>query len=287
MAAHVMKSPIFIAGLPRTGTTWIANVLSAAPGTAYYHEPFNFKNVPESAPFSLRYVSASDDDPAFAEYCRKCFSGRQRHPKVIDAQPWWRCWLPVPTGRVMVKDVHSVLALDWIRQHIAPRTVLVLRHPCAMANSWVRNNWKNEGMYAALLEQPALLDGVLKPFESHLRSAQGDYFSRLGAYWGACYHVALEQQKHHQDWVVIRHEDLLENPGDRFHELAAGLDLPWIGRMQKRLERSNSAGSDEPFAIKRLLEEEKVKWRKQLEPEQIRAIQAAASPFGISAYALD
>ena len=85
-----MKTPVFIAGLPRTRTTWIASVLGATAGTTYFHEPFNYRNVEESAPFAMRYLRAGDTAPEFATYCERCFSGRQRHHSVTSRQPKWR-----------------------------------------------------------------------------------------------------------------------------------------------------------------------------------------------------
>ena len=64
------KTPILVAGLPRTGTTWIASVLGATAGTTYFHEPFNYRNVKESAPFTMRYLRSDDDDPKFAAYAK-------------------------------------------------------------------------------------------------------------------------------------------------------------------------------------------------------------------------
>lgn len=281
-----MKPPIFIAGLPRSGTTWIANVLRSAPGVAYYHEPFNFANVPESVPFSLRYIRASDNDPAFEAYCRRCFAGNQRHKAVISGQRWWRRFLLFPTGRVMIKDVHSLLALDWIQHHIGPQTVLMLRHPFAVTQSWVRHGWNNEGMYARLLEQREAFEDFLPPFEQHLRAMQDEYFSRLGAYWGACCYIALEYQKRHPGWIVIRHEDFLDDPATQFRSLCEKLGLEFDRNVQEKLRRSNASGSDEPFVVRRRLEDEKKKLRR-LTSEQMQLVAAAVAPFGITAYSLD
>lgn len=39
----VGQPKIFIVGLPRTGTTWIASILNTARGIKYVNEPFNYK----------------------------------------------------------------------------------------------------------------------------------------------------------------------------------------------------------------------------------------------------
>ncbi len=281
-----MKPPIYVAGLPRTGTTWIASVLGATPGTAYFHEPFNYQKVAEAAPYSLRYVRAEDEDPAFAAYCRRCFAGRQRHRFVTSHQPAWRRILPISLGRVLIKDVHSLLALEWFHHHFAPRIVVVLRHPLAVADSWFRvAKGKNQLAYSRLLGQSTLLEDHLQPFAAHLRAVD-NFWSRMGAYWAACYHVVLQQQRRHPDWVVVRHEDLLEDPVARFRELGECLGLRWTARAERRLRDSNAGDSHQPFVPRRTLAQEKEKWREHLTAEQAAAVIRAAKPFGVAAYPL-
>src|SRR5689334_19773089 len=174
-----MKRPIFVAGLPRTGTTWISTVLAATTGTTYFHEPFNYLNVKESAPFLMRYLRAGDQDSEFSAYCQRCFAGRQRSRAVIRYQPKWRRHLPFFFGRILIKDVHTFLSLDWIDRHIGAQIVVVLRHPMAAADSWFRmTEGRNEQILDRLFNQPALLDDYLRPFESHLRSAN-DFWERF------------------------------------------------------------------------------------------------------------
>jgi hypothetical protein len=281
-----MKEPVFVVGLPRTGTTWIASVLAATAGTAYFHEPFNYRNVPESAPFAMRYLRTGDPAPEFAAYCQRCFSGHQRHRAVISRQSKWRRRLPFSFGRILVKDVHSLFALDWIDRQFGPRIVMVLRHPMAFADSWQRMAGDNsEAAIDRLLSQPALLDDYLRPFESHLRS-MNDFWSRIGAYWGACYYVVLQQQRNHPKWVVVRHEDFFEDTTVRFRELCARVDLEWTARTEQYLLNSNASDSGELYVPQRILSNEKDKWRKALSAEQVEAVTRGAAPFNIPAYPL-
>jgi Sulfotransferase family len=281
-----VNEPIFVAGLPRTGTTWIASVLAATKGTTYFHEPFNYRNVEESAPFAMRYLRAGDPAPEFDAYCQRCFSGRQRHRSVICRQPRWRRRLPFSVGRVLIKDVHSLFALDWIDRQFAPRIVVVLRHPMAFADSWFRMaGGKSDEIIDRFLTQPALLEDYLRPFESHIRSMD-DFWSRIGAYWAACYYVVLQQQQTHPEWIILRHEDFFEDTAARFRDLCTRLDLPWTTRTEQYLRKSNATDSGELYVPQRILSKEKEKWRKALTDEQVEAVTRGAAPFNISAYPL-
>jgi hypothetical protein len=283
-----IKTPILVAGLPRTGTTWIGTVLGATGGTTYFHEPFNYRNVEESAPFTMRYLRRADDDPKFAAYCEKCFSGHQRHRAVTLYQSAWRRRLPLPAGRVLIKDVHTFLALDWIDRHIGPRIVVVLRHPFAVADSWfrmVKGKGDDLGIMDRLLTQPALLDDYLRPFERHLRAAN-DFWSFIGAYWAACTHVVLQQQRQHPEWIVVRHEDFFDDPEARFRDLCKRLDLSWTAESERRLRDSNAADSGKFYVPGRVIADERDKWRRHLTKEQVDTVRRAVEPFDLPTYSL-
>ncbi len=197
---NAQKSPIYIVGVPRSGTTWLVSILNTAPGIKYFNEPFNIEHIPEARPHIRKYLRANDNDPEFAEFCQNAFTGKTNNGFVKHklAQPYKKLpWLP---GRVMVKDVHSNLALEWIDQHIVPVTVIVMRHPCAFALSWSRlynhidrNINRN---IEPLMSQPPLMEDYLKPFEYLFKEAQS-LWEKLGMFWGASYYVMLSQQKKH------------------------------------------------------------------------------------------
>ena len=175
------------------------------------------------------------------------------------------------------------MALDFIDRQFGPRIVVVLRHPMAFADSWFRMRGDKSDPFDRLFTQPALFEDCLQPFESHIRSMD-DFWSRIGAYWAACYYVVLQQQRKHPEWIVVRHEDFLENTTTRFRELCARLDLRWTDRTEEYLLKSNSNDSGELYVPQRLLSNEKEKWRKALTPAQATAVARGAAPFNIAAY---
>ncbi len=79
MSAGV-EQPILIAGLPRSGTTWVAEALSRAPGTRYIHEPDNEKFMPAAWLLKSRlhrypYLSPADRDESFERLWAAAFAG--------------------------------------------------------------------------------------------------------------------------------------------------------------------------------------------------------------------
>jgi len=277
------KRPIYIVGLPRTGTTWIASILNTAEGIKYFHEPFNHINVPGAAMHSLKYLRANDDDHAFAWFCRDAFAGRTDGPYVRSKLAWRYRRFPWWPGRVMVKDVHSFGALEWIHRRISPVTVIVIRHPCAVTASWLRLNYRTEWI-ERFLDQPNLTDDYLKPFEDLLRKAQGDC-EKIGTVWGATYYVMLQQKRMYPDWIVVQHEVLCRDPVGEFRELFRMLDLRWTQKTDELITISTTRHGDKPYDLERISSQEPDKWKKELDPQQIQQVRQFVEPFGVKYYA--
>jgi len=281
------QPPIYVVGMPRSGTTWIASILATARGIKYFHEPFNPDNVPPSSPYWLKYVTRDSTDEDFSHYCRRAFQGQIAHPAVthtlaLEYQklPWW-------PGRILVKDVHSYLALDWIDACICPITVTVIRSPYAIASSWFRlygdcNEILGETL-VWLLKQERLYKDYLQPFESVLREAK-DFWQRIGALWGASYYAISQQQEKHPHWIGIKHETLCLDPVSQYHQLFACLKLVWTAETENKLIASTTKDSGKPYIPERVSQQEPDKWRSQLESTQVERIREFVRPFGFQGY---
>lgn len=281
------KPPIYLVGLPRSGTTWIGEVVNTSPGVKYFFEPFNFRFIPEAIPHRQKYVHSTDQDEDFARYCRDAFAGKINHQHYKFHLNWIYKKIPWFPGRVTIKDVNSLLALEWIDYHINPKIVMIMRHPCAVASSWFRL-WGGpqkelETLLEQLLKQPKLMRDYLQPFEELMRKAQG-FWQQVGVFWGAMYYVALEQQKKHPHWLVVQHEQFCQQPIQAYRQLFEKLDLPWSARTNDFLSISTQKNSKNPFIPQRIPSQEAEKWKQELESWQIAEIRKFALPFGISYY---
>ena len=280
------QPPIFIAGMPRSGTTWMVYILATAAGIKYFHEPFNPYLFSKAEKYSGKYLRINDEDKEFTAYCRKVLNSywpdrmmiKDVHYLIDKKVPWW-------PGRLMIKDVHSLMALEWIDRQITPVIVIALRHPCGLASSWFKASWKPGGEIKKLLNQSKLIEDYLQPFESLLREAQGDFCKGMGALWGAYYYVALEQKrKNYPNWIVVKHEDLCQEPVDQYRQLFKQLNLHWNTVTDYILDASTNGDSGKRYLPGRKSSQEPDKWKKILEPQQIKLIRDFAEPFGIPYY---
>ena len=276
------KAPIYIVGLPRSGTTWVASIINTAHSIKYFHEPFNCKNVPGASKFCMKYLY-SDADQEFVRRSHDAFSGRMSEVSVREMlsptykkRPWW-------PGRVVIKDVCSCLAVETVYRSVAPVTMIVIRHPCAVAASWYKLQYDIDHHLEIMLNQTQLCSGILNPYQSTLRTAQG-FWQKMGALWGAVYYVLFHQQKAHPDWLIVKHEDFCLNPVEKFQNLFQKLDLKWTRTTNALVQVSTQIESIEPYLVHRVSAQEPDKWKKLLNNKQIEQVINFVKPFKISLY---
>ncbi len=279
----VFQRPIYVVGLPRSGTTWVASVLNTAKGIKYFHEPFNYKTVPNAASHFMEYLRATNDNPKFARHWHDALSGRTKGHHVNKRLLWpykrFRWW----PGRVVIKDINTCMALAWTYQHIRPHIIIVMRHPCGVASSWFRMNWTEIRGIQRLLNQSRLMEDYLNPFEYLLKGAQ-DFWQKIGAYWGAVYYVMLQQQQKQPHWIVIQHEKLCRDSIGQYRKLFSELNLSWTAETDNMLNTSTKRHSNLPYVPERISSQEPDKWKAEMNHWQIEYVREFVKPFRIDAY---
>ena len=72
----IHRNPIFMSGVPRTGTSWAGQVFAIARGIRYVREPMIQSKPPRWEEMSFRYVRSTDDDPLVEEVWSDAISVR-------------------------------------------------------------------------------------------------------------------------------------------------------------------------------------------------------------------
>ena len=266
---------IFVISLPRSGSTWVSRALAAALRTHVINEPFNWRKHPDREKYHMRYLTAGMPDDGLGMLLPRIL----HHPlSLATALVGRRCQV--------VKDVHACLAVEQIWERVRPKFIFLIRHPCAVAQSWARLQYEVDFRLVRLISQDKLLEEHLAPFVSQLTRRE-DYYYQVGAFWGASYYVMNRISARHPDWVWATHEELCNHSEERFTGLAGRLGYP-PGRLGRWLLRRYIQQNDRPrrpgeriYSVKRQSTEEPGKWKTQLTEEQIRAVLDGAGPFGL------
>ena len=84
-------------------------------------------------------------------------------------------------------------------------------------------------------QDPLLEDYFSDELEWVTRDWSGDRVLGAAAFWRAIYKVLLSQASKFEDWHVITHEQLCQDPIGVFKGLYTGLDLPWSETIENKI----------------------------------------------------
>jgi len=248
-----VRRPILLTGMPRSGTTWVARILTASGEVGHINEPFNLAVSPGTlrvpADHWYAYVTAQNEDrylPALTrvlefEYplvreLRRCRS----RTDVLHTLKWWRDFVRSRGRRPLVKEPHAVFSAGWFAERLGSDVVVMVREPLAVVSSWKRLEWSFD--FTNLLEQPALMRDWLGPFEAEMTAAlspASDLVDRVALLWRLIYSVVADER--FPGVRLVRHEDLSRDPVRGYAELYEALGLTFTDTVAKAVEASSSS----------------------------------------------
>ena len=269
------RRTVFLCGAPRSGTTWLAEVINRSHVYRYLYEPFNCDQVPLCSHFSERqYLRPHDDDPQYFEAARAIFTGRARDAWIDQYNR------PAIVRRRLVKDVRSMLMLKWIREHFPEmKIIFIMRHPCAVAVSRTKLGWRSIWR-ETFFKQPDLMADYLGQFADDIAAAQG-VFERHIVDWCVENFVPLDQLNK-RDVFLTFYENLLADPEIELQRLFQFLELPFDAAMLKQLTKpsmtSRTKGDNSVTLGANVIEG----WRKHVTDDELSCAQHWTEMFRLN-----
>jgi hypothetical protein len=202
---------LFIAGMGRSGTTWVAHIVNYDQSYRDIFEPFLPAEVPAAQTFGYHeYRRSGDNDSEKEEAARRILSGRVGCPWTdkFNRRRFAR--------RRIVKDIRCNLMLGWLRR-VCPGMpiVLVVRHPLGVIRSWSKLGWGTAVGGGTdvdhILPQERLLDDFPKIEELSKAIDRSNAFESTAFLWCVLHMVPLAQLQDSRA-LVVRYEDLLSDP---------------------------------------------------------------------------
>jgi hypothetical protein len=215
---HDQENAVFLAGVGRSGTTWISDIINYKNEYRYIFEPFHPYRVRLVRDFQyIQYLRPGNHEPRYLEPAKAVLSGRVRDR-----------WTDVANKKIfarkrLIKDIRANLLLKWIHSNFpAIPIILLFRHPCAVANSWMKLGWGQEDLGSrtdieVCLSQEELMQDYLEPFREDLEHAQSD-FEKHVFIWCMQYYVPLKQFKRGEIHLCF-YENFCKNPYEEIQSL--------------------------------------------------------------------
>lgn len=223
---------IIVAGVARSGTTWLAEMLRSQAPLRIMFEPFNSRHVAAFKDFPFHtYRRPECEDRHLESFTRTVLSGRIKDPNWIDRQV--DCLRP--RGRV-IKDVRICLFLRWIH-HRFPRVplVFIVRHPCAVVASHLKLGWSTDEDVDSMLAQPELVEDLLLPHLELVRKRTRPH-ERTAIVW-CVNNLVVSNQFEGGGLTTLFYEDLVDDPGGTIPGLFRALGMDYEQSVFSRLSR--------------------------------------------------
>jgi hypothetical protein len=213
-----LHESVVVLAPPRSGSTWLTEVVGSWPGFGVINEPLHPVFV---APRRFGLQSRNYLPPAAADdlvrYLRAAFTGDVVQPFAVSfnnpIEPW-------TVKRWISKVVHGNGLIGWCAERLPePQYVGLLRHPCAVIASQRRKNMiSTDTFHAARLQFASLWP----EFATVLHTARSEV-ARYAACW--CMDIfALMNCRKPPRFRLVCYEDLVSNADVSFARLAE-----WIG----------------------------------------------------------
>jgi len=143
-----MEDAIIVAGTPRSGSTWIMDLLGWLPGYTILYEPFHPQWFRESYTLSLQsrpYLPLESSWIEGEKYVKKVLSG-----KIISENPYFVhdkinskfIVHRLLSNKLIVKSIRANRLLPWIHHNFKVKGIIfIIRHPCAVIYSQLKTGY--------------------------------------------------------------------------------------------------------------------------------------------------
>ncbi|NNN16720.1 MAG: hypothetical protein HKL82_12825 [Acidimicrobiaceae bacterium] len=293
---------ILVAGISRSGSSWLIEALGVTPGTKRWYEPDNIdadptgtKPVGRSGFGPYPIIHPGDDGGVFKSLWDVAFGSTVHldrfggllipilRPMLKLPQPILHrlvrvgskvlTTLPGKTDRIAVKSVYTCFCLDWLVEEYDPKVIIIQRNPLNVISSW------RELKIPAfdLMTRPELIRLYADRYEGPPPTLEDSPLTRMAWQVGLTTTAMGDSLDRHPGWVVANHEDLCVEPAKKFKALFEKVGVPWSEDVEAYLEKSNRPG--EGLKPVRVTSEQVDRWKSRLTASEVEEINSVLARF--------
>jgi len=275
--SHDYLKTIFLAGSARSGTTWLQEIVNFNNEYRVLFEPFRPDKVDQVQDWrKYQYLRETENSPVFIDPMKDILKGKIKN-----------VWVDTYNRRLIsqkriIKAIHANLFLFWMKHHFPEvRIVMIMRHPCAVANSKlniVRKHFEySDNPLEEFLAQEDLMEDFLSPYEARMREEKTDFEAFV---WMWCIEniIPLKQFKAGQIQITF-YENLCIDPQKEIKNIFSYINQPYSPNVLEKtsipspVSRNTSAINSGENLIR--------SWRKHVTDEQIMRALQILSLFGM------
>jgi hypothetical protein len=295
---------ILLAGVARSGTSWLSRSMAATPKTVHYYEPDNVDADPTGArpvgrsgygPYPL--ITPGEDGGLFGPLWDAAFAGRLpqfesvhtgfklrsaravlRLPppvrdQIISVSSRVLNAMPFKPERVAIKTIYGAFSLDWIVDRYNPRVIVLQRNPLNVVSSW--RELQIPGF--DLISRPAILDRYRDRFEGDPLDQSASELTKISWQVGLLTTAIGDSLERHPHWLLVNHEDLCVDPLSRIRDVLERAGMPWSVDVERYIDESNQPGRG--LKTQRVTKDQPDRWKARLSNDEVAEISSVLARF--------
>ncbi len=279
------KPSLLVISLPRSGSSWVGEVLGNASNSLYLREPLTQSHIASGGQLSFFEVLTNVPPyqyRRFADDAFMAFPAFRRH--IVKYSHQWflndRC-----NRHLVVKEVNP-LALDWLLNTYKPRVIFLLRHPAAVALSFFNLGWTDVQFHERFAKNR------FSEMTFSESKTDANFWKQIGALQGATIQLALSALENYSDKKIVKYEALCANPLKVFRELFEFSDLCWDERIEKYIieksseKHQNSNQAKAVYTTSRSSKQMINVWKDQITEPDMLLMRSAYLSFDVPFYPL-
>lgn len=184
-----------------------------------------------------------------------------------------------PAQNLISKSVYSAFCLEWLTARTGAQVVVLLRDIRSVVSSWSELGWLAagaDGKDELACTDMGLLQERARAMGGPALDAGAPPISRV-TWLLAVLELAMLRAAREHDWMVVRHEDLVQPRSDVVRDAIAGVGLTWTEATETALRSSRKPGagfetSREPAQLVEV-------WKRRLTDSQIADVETVLGGF--------
>lgn len=313
-----LKDTIILAGSPRSGTSWLMEILQVIPGYTSLFEPLNPLYLPKSFDVGFRsrtYLPPREDWPEGERYLKKILTSRplyddnsikkgdtkknlnkiisnyldQLKPEILMHHLFG--------NKLLVKFIRLNRLLPWVAKRVQLRSmILIIRHPCAVIDSQLKTGFCGyhpthppyQDIYPTrknILDEASQIEGLSIKLLDRLKKIETRE-EIIAASWCLDNYVPLSCPKPYP-WTVVIYEKLMKDGEKEITRLFKEIGEKNIRHSAYRHLKIPVLFQKGESEIVTKADLQLSKWKKSLSAKQIERILSIVSAFGLDFYTED
>jgi len=264
------KKIVLICGMPRSGTSWLGQIFDSSTEVAFRMEPlfsYRFKNAINDLSSKieierfLKQVYLADDD--FINQRENRRSGAYESFKKSEN----------PETLVLKTTRHHELLRRYLELIPEMEIVSIVRHPCAVINSWVRTD-REFGDKGCSLDKDWRAGACRK-------DGPGEYWGFSD--WVSVTKLHVELAEQYKNFSILKYSDLVDNSITEVEKLFANLRIEFEPQTLKFLHDCHNMHSEDPYSVFKDVDV-RGRWETQLDRNIAQKIKAETASCGLQQF---